>query len=300
MEIYYLAILAALFAAFCQSLTDITTKFAVDHACDEEILATQWLSGAIILIIFILFSYPNFLMHPIQEINSLIRNEFFKLLFVSAILNIIAYSFYIIALRASHASLIIPLVLITPIFMLFTSPIMLGENTPPIGIIGVILILTGLGIFDKNLYKIDNNFFMILKYPGAPAMLIAASLWSITSNIDKLGVKNSTPLIWITALTTAISCGAIFNFYVTKRHELSFWKMRYAILGGAFTAIGNLSLVWAMSILFVPYVIAIKRLSALLTVVLSGHLLKEPIQNRLTACLVMFLGAILVILARNG
>lgn len=76
MEIYYLAILAALFAAFCQSLTDITTKLAVDNACDEEILATQWLSGAIILIIFTLFSYPNFLIHPIQEINSLIRNEF--------------------------------------------------------------------------------------------------------------------------------------------------------------------------------------------------------------------------------
>ena len=299
MEMFYLAILAALFAALCQSLTDITTKLAVDHAHDEEILATQWVSGAIILLIFSLFSYPNFLIHPIDTSNALLGVDFFNLLLFSAIINIIAYSFYIIALRASQASLIIPLVLITPIFMLFTSPIMLGENTPPIGIFGVILILIGLGIFDKNFYKIDKNFFMVLKYPGAVAMLVAASLWSITSNIDKLGLKNSSPLIWITALTTAISCGATLNWYARKRRQLSFWEMRYAILGGAFTAIGNLSLVWAMSILFVPYVIAIKRLSAFLTVVLSGRLLKEPIQNRLAACMVMVIGAILIMLARN-
>ena len=299
MEMFYLAILAALFAALCQSLTDITTKLAVDYAHDEEILATQWVSGAIILIIFSLFSYPSFLIHPIDTSNALLRVDFFKLLLFSAIINIIAYSFYIIALRASQASLIIPLVLITPIFMLFTSPLMLGENTPPIGIIGVILILVGLGIFDKNFYKIDKNFFIVLKYPGAVAMLIAASLWSVTSNIDKLGLKNSSPLIWITALTTAISCGAILNWYARKRRQLSFWEMRYAILGGIFTAIGNLALVWAMSILFVPYVIAIKRISAFLTVVLSGRLLKEPVQNRLTACLVMLLGAILIMLARN-
>ncbi|MFM8859244.1 MAG: hypothetical protein ACKOEW_03990, partial [Methylocystis sp.] len=61
---FYLAILAALFAALCQSLTDITTKLAVDHAYDEEILATQWISGATILIIVSLFSYPNLILHP--------------------------------------------------------------------------------------------------------------------------------------------------------------------------------------------------------------------------------------------
>jgi len=299
MEMFYLAILAALFAALCQSLTDITTKLAVVHAFDEEILVTQWVSGATILIIFSLFLYPNFLFHPIDVSNALIGKEFCKLLLLSATLNIAAYSFYIIALRASQASLIIPLVLITPIFMLFTSPIMLGENTPPTGIIGVILILAGLGIFDKNFYKIDKSFFKVLKYPGALAMLMAASLWSVTSNIDKLGLKNSSPLLWITALTTAISCGAILNWLAKKSRQLSLWQMRYAILGGIFTAIGNLALVWAMSILFVPYVIAIKRISAFLTVVLSGRLLKEPVQNRLTACLVMLLGAILIMLARN-
>ena len=292
MEMFYLAILAALFAALCQSLTDITTKLAVDHAYDEEILATQWISGATILIIVSLFSYPNLILHPFNTSHTLLGENFFKLLLFSSILNIVAYSFYIIALRLAQASLIIPLVLITPIFMLFTSPIMLGENTPPIGIIGVILILIGLGIFDKN-------FFIVLKKPGALAMLAAAILWSLTSNIDKLGLKNSNPLIWITTLTISISCCALLNWLAKKRRPLSFWCLRYAILGGAFTAIGNLALVWAMSILFVPYVIAIKRLSAFLTVVLSGRLLKEPIQNRLTACLVMLIGAILIMLARN-
>ena len=162
MEMFYLAILAALFAALCQSLTDITTKLAVDHAYDEEILATQWISGATILIIVSLFSYPNLIVHPFDS-HTLLGEDFFKLLLFSSILNIVAYSFYIIALRLAQASLIIPLVLITPIFMLFTSPIMLGENTPPIGIIGVILILIGLGIFDTNFFQMNKSFFIVLK-----------------------------------------------------------------------------------------------------------------------------------------
>ncbi|MFM9161942.1 MAG: EamA family transporter [Methylocystis sp.] len=183
MEIFYLAILAALLAALCQSLTDITTKLAVDYAHDEEILAAQWVSGAIILIIFSLFSYPRFLIHPIDTSNALLGVDFFKLLLFSAIINIIAYSFYIIALRASQASLIIPLVLITPIFMLFTSPIMLGENTPPIGIIGVILIFIGLGIFDTNFFQMDKNFYIVLKNHCALDMLASAVLLIVTSNI---------------------------------------------------------------------------------------------------------------------
>jgi uncharacterized membrane protein len=56
---------------------------------------------------------------------------------------------------------------------------------------------------------------------------------------------------------------------------------------------------WALTILFAPYVIAIKRLSALFTVLVSGRLLQEETGGRLLGAAVMLIGAVLIALARG-
>ena len=56
-------------------------------------------------------------------------------------------------------------------------------------------------------------------------------------------------------------------------------RLRYAIGAGSAMAFGNTVQMWALTILFTPYVIAIKRLSALFTVLASGHVLKEETRS---------------------
>ena len=103
--------------------------------------------------------------------------------------------------------------------MLFTSPIMLGENTPPIGIIGVILILIGLGIFDKNFFQMDKNFFIVLKKPGALAMLAAAILFFVLSALLSIYLiyRGGIPILLIAI--SSIICGF---FYTAGRKSLGY------------------------------------------------------------------------------
>ena len=55
---------------------------------------------------------------------------------------------------------------------------------------------------------------------------------------------------------------------------------------------------YALTLLFVPYVIAIKRMSALFTVTASGVILKENIGGRLVGTVIMLMGTVLIAFAR--
>ena len=77
------------------------------------------------------------------------------------------------------------------------------------------------------------------------------------------------------------------------------FALRHAIAAGSAMAFGNTLQMWALTILFTPYVIAIKRLSALFTVLASGHVLKEETGGRLLGAAVMLAGAVMIALARG-
>jgi uncharacterized membrane protein len=72
---------------------------------------------------------------------------------------------------------------------------------------------------------------------------------------------------------------------------------RYAALSGTANAVGNALLMYALTLLFVPYVIAIKRMSALFTVIVSGIILKENIRGRLVGTVIMLMGTVLIAFA---
>ncbi|NDB67800.1 MAG: hypothetical protein EB015_07310 [Methylocystaceae bacterium] len=301
MDMTIVALGASLLAAMCQTITDLGTKTATNKVDDTTILAVQWLSAACLLSLTTLTVYPNLIYDAHATITSLIKPGFITLIFSSVILNILAYIFYIRSYRLSDASLIAPLTLLTPVLMLITSPIMVGEQTPIVGIIGVVLTVIGVGLLDAKSNRFNfSNYLTFLHDPGARFMLIAAMLWSITANIDKLGVRASNPLLWITSLTIIIAICASIYWLIVSRRSSDPRKLFYTIGSGGALALGNLSLVWAMSISFTPYVIAIKRLSALTTVLIGGKVLNENIKNRFFGASVMFIGSAMIILARSS
>ena len=101
-------------------------------------------------------------------------------------------------------------------------------------------------------------------------MFVTAVIWSITSNLDKLGVRASTPLLWTATITTFIALCSIIFWLAMPHRPLRLRDTRYAVLSGMANAVGNALLMYALTLLFVPYVIAIKRMSALFTVIVSS------------------------------
>jgi drug/metabolite transporter (DMT)-like permease len=300
MDLALLALLASLVTAICQSVTDLGTKAATRTADDRAILAAQWCAGAGLLMVASLVFYPTLLSAPRETLASLTRPEFWTLLGWSGALNVVAYALYIRAFRLSDASLIAPLVLLTPVLMLFTSPVMTGEQAPPMGVLGVLFTVLGVGLLDADQESGRRfNFHVFARDKGARLMMGVAVIWSVTANIDKLGVRASTPLIWITAVTIVISLCALLYWVAGRRAAPSAFQLRYAIGAGSAMAFGNTLQMWALTVLFTPYVIAIKRLSALFTVLASGHVLKEDSNGRLFGAAVMLIGAVMIALARG-
>ncbi len=146
MDLALLALFAALLTAVCQSVTDLGTKAATRQADDRAILAAQWGVGALLLTIACPIAYPGLLIAPVATLAALTQPNFLTLLAWSGALNVVAYAFYIRAFRLSDASLVAPLVLLTPVLMLVTSPIMTGERAPPMGMLGVLFTVLGVGL----------------------------------------------------------------------------------------------------------------------------------------------------------
>jgi len=290
---------AALLSALCQSATDLGTKVATREAEERLILAAEWTVGAVLLSLLCFITYPTLLTQPGEAFAELFRPRFWPLLFADAALNVIAYYFFIRAFRLSDASLVAPLVLVTPVFLLVTSPLMVGERASLLGALGVIFSVLGAVLLALGEGGATRRLSLLgfLKDPGVHSMAVTAVLWSITSNLDKLGVQASAPLLWIAPLSTLIAgAGAIF-WLLLPRRPLRLHALRYAFLAGAASAIGNASQMYALTVLFVPYVIAIKRMSTLFTVIGGGVVLKENIHKRLIGAAVMLVGATLVVIA---
>ena len=66
------------------------------------------------------------------------------------VLNVIAYYFFVRGFRLSDASVVAPLILIMPVLLLVTSPLMLSEHVPPLGELGVIFAVLGSAFLGGN------------------------------------------------------------------------------------------------------------------------------------------------------
>jgi drug/metabolite transporter (DMT)-like permease len=292
-------VLAAFATATAQSATDIFTKMASSEVSELRLLNMTWLTSAAILIVITSICYPSLLYAPLQTFISLAGDNFGWVLLLDGALNVLASLLYIRAMKHSDASLVAPMMFLTPAFMMATSPLMLNESISFIGVMGVLL--AAFGSYLLGVSKTDSGFWApfqaLANDRGVRFMLAAVVIWSVTSNLDKIGVLASTPLIWSVSMSCFLACGSTALLYFSREPRAApapLWGGAGAGLGQALQAIfQNIALVF----LNAPYVIAIKRTSAVMTVIMSGAFLKEDTRYRMAGSLIMASGTALIILA---
>jgi len=113
-------VLLALLTALFESAKDILSKERLRQA-DEYLVAWAWRCFALP------FLLPPLLLLPFPPLD----RGFWGALLVSGSLNAVTAVLYMKALKASDLSLTVPMVAFSPLFLLLTSPLLLGEMPGP-------------------------------------------------------------------------------------------------------------------------------------------------------------------------
>jgi uncharacterized membrane protein len=125
-------------------------------------------------------------------------------------------------------------------------------------------------------------------------MLSVAFIYSLTSNFDKIGVQNSSPLFWSLSIAGVMTIGFLLLLRFLPQQSLAAPHrntLGILLLIGLFQAIGLLVHNTALSLGPVPSVIAVKRSSILFAVIWGFVFLRERhLGERLTGALLMMIG----------
>jgi uncharacterized membrane protein len=280
----------AILTAFFESLKDVSSKHSLRNL---DVYIVAWVAN----IFAVIFLLPLLLLSGIPKIEP----QFWIALFIGGSLNIVSFTLYIRALEIADLSLTVPLVTLTPLFLLFTSPLIVHENPTVADAVGILLIVAGSYVL--NLRESKNGCFAplraLLRNKGSRFMLMVAFIWSITSNFDKVGVVHSSPLFWSTSLYSYLAVGMFpIAFFNSRRkfHQI-LPNLKPLMIIGLFHAIAITFQMIAITYTLVTQVIAIKRMSALISV-LFGHFLfhEKGLQERLAGAAIMVFGVIVMTL----
>lgn len=277
--------------ACCESLKDVLFKQSMDDLPTPVLTWALFFFGLPFLVPLLLLSEPVVL-----------TRAFWWALVCSVLINSVAVTLYIVAIRSSSdLSTTIPMIAFTPLFLLLTSPLLVGEFPGAQGIAGVLLVVAGSYVL--NIRERSKGYLApyraLLREQGPRLMLLVAFLWSIAANLDKIGLRNSAPVFWLTATWLGL---LLVLLPFTLRH-LGVLTRRWSTPGlllliGFLNAVALLSQLTALSMTLVAYVIAIKRTSTVMSVLWGGLLLREAgLRERLTGVLIMLAGVVLIALA---
>jgi uncharacterized membrane protein len=162
-----------------------------------------------------------------------------------------------------------------------------------------------IGSYTLNIHKAKYRFIEPLKAiyreKGSILMVIVAFIYSITSSLGKMAIENSSPIffgsfyfILVTLLFTPIAVAK-------NRHSITITKKDI-------TPLSSIGITHSMMIIFhmlalsltkVAYMISVKRMSLLFSI-LYGYLLfrEERITERAIGGIIMFMGFMTIVLSK--
>ena len=281
-------LLLSFLTAVCTSAQDIISKRVSTRVSPY---VTAWAVS--------FFSLPFLALFFFWERPAMPLFDFWPALLTSTIILTVSSVYFFKSIEMSDLSLTIPLLSFTPLFLLVTSPIIVHEFPRPLGILGMVLIVLGCYILFYHPQQEDflAPFHRLIKARGSRYMLIVAVLYSIGGNVDKIGMRSSSPLIWsfsLNALVAIVLSGIMFHKAKDAPQQIrAHWPWLAGI--GLCMALVMIFQMHALRLTIVPYVIAIKRTSIIMTALWGLWFLKESgMRERLWAVAFMVAGVCVI------
>ncbi len=283
----------SLFCAFFTATTAALTKIVIK---DNDEFLIGWLRQLICLPIFVIL----FAIAP----KSTLDIAFWKNILILIPLELTAFLIFLRSIKISPLSVTFPFLGLTPVFSIFFSYLFLGERINHKGAFGIALVATGAYLLNADLIKkgVLEPLKKIYKERGSMLMVIVAFIFSITSTLGKKGVILSNPMLFPSLYYPIFLVGyTIFMVFRIKKGGFNLSLNRgYSLL----LILSSITFIWsamfhfkAISMIEAPYMISVKRLSLLFSVLYGAIIFKEKhIRYRLIGASVMVAGVLVLVM----
>ena len=274
----------ALITAFSLATADAISKKALGRS-NEYVIA--WVrEGYALPFLFLAFFFI--------DIPSLDRTFWLSLLLMIP-LEIAAIIRYVKAIKISPLSLTIPFLAVSPVFIILIAFLILGEVPDRSGLLGILLIVIGAYLLNIKTTREDllGPIKAIRRERGSIFMIIVALIYSVTATLGKVAVQHSGPIFF----------GVFYPFLLTLILSVILWgkgllpevlsRPKTFLAIGVFIAIMVLTHFTAISMTDVAYMISVKRVSLIFSVIYGRVLFgEENTGERLIGSMLMIAGVI--------
>ena len=279
-------IIMSLITAFAGGTSDALTKRAL---LTHDVYAIAWLRQLVVVILLT----PCLFIIPIPQINE----DFFRASLTALPFEVLAYIFFMKAIKISPLSLTVPFLSLTPICLMVIPYVILGESVSFLGGVGILMI--AIGSYTLNMKEIRKGFFepirAISREKGSVLMIITAILYGFTNTFGKQAIENSSALFF--GITYQIAFFVALSpviFKIGKIHlrgHITQKTLSASIIPGIFTAVTAIVYSVAMSLANIAYMVAVSRLSLIVGVIYGHFLFQEAgFRERLTGTILMLIG----------
>ncbi|MFH1415604.1 MAG: DMT family transporter [Elusimicrobiota bacterium] len=273
--------------------------FAASGALSKRI--TQKASHYTVTWVMFSFALPWIIFYFIKSDVPRIEPSFIWALCGSLILNMVAVTLFVKAIHLSPLNITYPFVSFTPVFLVLTGYIFLGEFPSRYGIAGILLVALGTYVIFAagSGSGVMEPFRRLIDDKGALLMLIVAFIWSFAAAFDKVAVISSSPSFYTFSFNTGFTL-CYMPFLIKMRPgfigEIKD-NLTLMLLLGLTGALLFISQMTALDYAHVSYVIAIKRGGMLFSVIFGIVFFRERLTYTRTAGIFLMLcGMVLIML----
>lgn len=212
----------------------------------------------------------------------------------------IALFFQYWAVSVSPLSLTMPYLSLTPALVIVTGFVLLGETLNAWGLLGVLTIAAGgyvLNVEPNSGRGLLDPIKAVFREPGSRRMLVTAVLFSVCGVLGRMGVLHSSPMFFALSLFPAMGATFVAVGLLSRQAtpESLVRAPGPAFLAGLLVTLEIVTHHLAIGMAKAAYMLAVKRLNTLISVIYGGVLFKEKnIAVRLTGTVLMIAGVAMI------